>query len=215
MRLPARTSCARRRGARGQRLYCFVSSISVYADFTQANDEESPLAELGDLPADEVTNESYGPLKALCEDAVRDVFGRARSSCGRASSSGRTTRPAASRTGRTASRAAARCSRPAPPERPTQVIDVRDLGEWIVALCGAAHERHVQRDAPGVAWSELLDTCRRVAASDAEITWVERRRSCVEHEVGEWMELPLWIADPSHGGSADRRGREPRARGRL
>ena len=55
-------------------LYCFVSSISVYADFSGTKDEDSALAELGDLPDDEVTDESYGPLKALCEDAVRQVF---------------------------------------------------------------------------------------------------------------------------------------------
>ena len=55
-------------------LYCFVSSVSVYADFARPNDEDSPVAELGDLPADEVTNESYGALKALCEEAARDVF---------------------------------------------------------------------------------------------------------------------------------------------
>ncbi len=55
-------------------LYCFVSSISVYADFARPNDEDSPVAELGDLPEDEVTNESYGALKALCEEAAREVF---------------------------------------------------------------------------------------------------------------------------------------------
>jgi len=55
--------------------YCFVSSISVYADFSVSADEDSPLAQLGDQPGDEVTNESYGPLKALCEEAVRETFG--------------------------------------------------------------------------------------------------------------------------------------------
>ena len=93
-------------------LYCFVSSISVYADFSTPGDEDSPVAELGDQPDDEVTNESYGALKALCESAVRDVSASARSSFARDSSSGRTTRRAASPTGRTASRAVARCSRP-------------------------------------------------------------------------------------------------------
>ena len=35
--------------------YCFVSSISVYADFSSPNDEDSPVAELGDLSEDEMT----------------------------------------------------------------------------------------------------------------------------------------------------------------
>ena len=35
-----------------------------------------------------------------------------------------------------------------------------------------------------------------VAATDAQVTWVTDE-FLLEHEVGEWMELPLWIADPS------------------
>ena len=54
-------------------LYCFVSSISVYADFSVPMDEESALAPLGDHPVDELTSDfaNYGSLKALCEEAVR------------------------------------------------------------------------------------------------------------------------------------------------
>ena len=37
-------------------LYCFVSSLSVYADFTEPNDEDDPVAKLGDLADDEVTS---------------------------------------------------------------------------------------------------------------------------------------------------------------
>jgi len=59
----------------GSGLYCFVSSVSVYADFSVPANEESPVAELGELPDDEVTGESYGALKALCEAEVRETFG--------------------------------------------------------------------------------------------------------------------------------------------
>ena len=40
-------------------------------------DEESPLAELGELPDDELTEDysNYGALKALCERVVADVYG--------------------------------------------------------------------------------------------------------------------------------------------
>jgi 2'-hydroxyisoflavone reductase len=76
------------------------------------------------------------------------------------------------------------------------VIDVRDLGEWIVELCAHAANGTYNATHPGVSWGELLDTCRDVAASDAEITWVSPE-FLVEHEVGEWMELPLWLVDPS------------------
>jgi 2'-hydroxyisoflavone reductase len=176
--------------------YCFVSSVSVYRDFTKVNDEASPVAELGDLPAEEVTNESYGPLKALCEDAARDVFGaralvvRPGLIVGPHDPTGRFTYwpHRIARGGEVLA--------PAPPESPTQVIDVRDLAAWIVELCA----RHVggtyNATHPGVSRRVLLDTCREVASSDAEITWVSPE-FLVEQEVGEWMELPLWLVDPA------------------
>ena len=176
-------------------VYCFVSSISVYADFARPNDEDSPLAELGDLPANEVTNESYGALKALCEEAAREVF-RERALVvrpglivGPHDPTGRFTYwpHRVARGGEVVA--------PAPPDRRTQVIDVRDLGEWIVELCARGSSGTFNATHPGLMWSELLDSCRAVSGSDAEITWVPDD-FLLEHEVGQWMELPLWLADP-------------------
>ena len=176
--------------------YCFVSSISVYADLTAINAEESPVAQLGDLPADQVTEETYGPLKALCEDAVRDVFGerafvvRPGLIVGPHDPTGRFTYWAhrVARGGEVLA--------PAPPETPTQFVDVRDLGAWMVECCARGTSGTYNATHPGVSWSELLDTCRDVAESDARITWVTPD-FLVEQEVGEWMELPLWLADPA------------------
>ncbi len=177
-------------------VYCFVSSISVYEDFTSVNDEESAVAELGDLPADAVTEESYGALKALCEDAVRDVFGqralvvRPGLIVGPHDPTGRFTYwpHRIARGGEVLA--------PAPPETPTQVIDVRDLGAWLVELCARGADGTFNATHPGVSWEQLLDTCGRVTTSDAEITWVSPE-FLVEQEVGEWMELPLWLVDPA------------------
>ena len=176
--------------------YCFVSSISVYRDFTKINDEESAVAELGDLPADKVTEETYGPLKALCEDAARDVFGaralvvRPGLIVGPHDPTGRFTYwpHRIARGGEVLA--------PAPPESPTQVIDVRDLGAWIVELCARRASGTYNATHPGVSWQVLLDTCREAASNDAEITWVSPE-FLVEQEVGEWMELPLWLVDPA------------------
>jgi 2'-hydroxyisoflavone reductase len=176
--------------------YCFVSSISVYRDFTRVNGEESLVAELGDLPADEVTEESYGPLKALCEDAARDVFGaralvvRPGLIVGPYDPTGRFTYwpHRIARGGEVLA--------PAPPENPTQVIDVRDLGAWIVDLCARRANGTYNATHPGVSLKDLLATCRQVASSDAEITWVSPE-FLVEHDVGEWIELPLWLVDPA------------------
>jgi 2'-hydroxyisoflavone reductase len=183
-------------------LYCFVSSISVYADFTTPNDEDSPLAELGDLPADEVTNESYGALKALCEEAAREVF-RERALVvrpglivGPHDPTGRFTYwpHRMARGGEVVA--------PAPPDRRTQVIDVRDLGEWTVELCERGSPGTFNATHPGLMWSELLDSCRAVSGSDADVTWVPDE-FLLEHEVGQWMELPLWLADPEMAAADD------------
>ena len=47
--------------------YVYTSTVSVYADFHIHNLESSPLATIADETVEEVTGETYGPLKALCE----------------------------------------------------------------------------------------------------------------------------------------------------
>ena len=173
-------------------LYCFVSSVSVYADFSQPIDEESDVAQLGDGPDDEITEATYGPLKALCEAAVREAFDdraaivRPGLIVGPHDPTGRFTYwpHRIARGGEVLA--------PAPPDAPTQFVDVRDLGEWIVSLCERGIGGVFNATQPGVSWDELLQTCRSVAGADPTITWVSRD-FLVEQEVGQWMELPLWI----------------------
>lgn len=54
--------------------YAFVSTISVYAGFATGPREDDALAELDDDAVEEITGETYGGLKALCERAVTDAF---------------------------------------------------------------------------------------------------------------------------------------------
>jgi 2'-hydroxyisoflavone reductase len=60
--------------------YCFVSTGSVYAeDIPAGSDETAPLAPTGGLdPATlatvPITGDNYGPLKVLCEQAVRERY---------------------------------------------------------------------------------------------------------------------------------------------
>jgi len=174
--------------------YCFVSSISVYADFSVPVDEDSPVAELGELPGDAVTNESYGALKALCERDVERAYGdralvvRPGLIAGPHDPTGRFTYwpHRVARGGEVLA--------PAPPDEQVQAIDVRDLGEWIVSLCEGDAGGTFNATHPGFSWSELLEACSEASGSDAEIIWVDSQ-FLSEHEVGEWMELPLWLVD--------------------
>jgi 2'-hydroxyisoflavone reductase len=184
--------------------YLFVSSVSAYADQGRRNDEESPLAELGDDPDDRLTEDfsNYGALKALCEHVVRDVYGER---CG-------VVRPglivgAHDPTGRFTywPHRVARGGEvlaPAPPERKVQFVDVRDLGDWFVELLERRTSGAYNATHPGHGFEELLDTCRAVTGSDATFTWVPDAL-LAEHEVGEWMELPLWLHDPASVGTLD------------
>jgi nucleoside-diphosphate-sugar epimerase len=83
---------------------------------------------------------------------------------------------------------------PAPPDQPVQFIDVRDLGDWIVTAIEAGRSGAYNATGEPTTFARLLDGCMRVSG-DAEIVWVPPER-LVEAEVGEWMELPLWIVTP-------------------
>lgn len=54
--------------------YVFISSISVYPDFSVPRDESSPVGKLTDETVEKVDGETYGPLKALCEQAAEKAM---------------------------------------------------------------------------------------------------------------------------------------------
>ena len=82
------------------------------------------------------------------------------------------------------------------------MIDVRDLGEWIVALCERRTSGTFNATHPGITLSELLEACRAVSGGEAEVTWVPDE-FLLAHDVGQWMELPLWLADPAMAAADD------------
>ena len=176
--------------------YCFVSSISVYADVSSTLDEESPLQEPGDDPIDRLTEDysNYGALKGLCEEVVRRSFGdralvvRPGLIVGPHDPSGRFTYwpHRIARGGEVLA--------PAPPYRHVEFVDVRDLAEWILELCEQRVDGTFNATNTEIAWSELLESCLRVASSDCTLTWIPDD-FLLKQEVGQWMELPLWIAD--------------------
>lgn len=176
--------------------YTFVSTISVYGDMPSPPTEESPVVQLKE-PTEE-WREAYGELKAECEDIVRERFPNAFVPrpgliVGPWDPTGRFTywplRLAAG----------GRVLVPSPRSANAQLVDGRDLAQWIVraaeeGIAGTfnAVDRATTRE-------NLVDTCRRVADVDAEIVWVDPD-FLAEHEVSEWMELPLWLHSPEHRG---------------
>ena len=176
--------------------YTFVSSISVYADLSTPPTESSPLRELQE-PTEE-WREAYGELKVLCENVVRERYPNAFIPrpgliVGPWDPTGRFTYWPTRLAG------GGRVLVPLPTDAAAQVMDVRDLGSWIVRAAEEgtggtynAVDRPTTREA-------LIETCRRVAAADVELVWVDPD-FLNEHDVGEWMELPLWLYDAEHRG---------------
>jgi 2'-hydroxyisoflavone reductase len=173
--------------------YVYVSSISVYRDMSTPPVEGAAVAPLDDPASESI--EDYGALKAGCEQIVTDAFGdralivRPGLIVGPHDPTDRFTYwpRRIARGGRVLA--------PAPPSAPVQVIDARDLGRWIVHATEEGLSGTFNATGVPTTFGELVDTCMRVAGSDAEITWVEPEL-LVEAGVGEWMELPLWIASP-------------------
>jgi 2'-hydroxyisoflavone reductase len=173
--------------------YVYVSSISVYADMSTRPVEGAPVAELRDPASESI--EDYGALKAACERIVTEAYGE---------------RALVVRPGLIVGphdptdrftywpRRIARGGEvlaPAPPDAPVQFIDVRDLGAWIVHAVEQALAGTYNATGVPTTFAHLLETCVQVAGGDAELTWVSPEL-LIDAGVGEWMELPLWLASP-------------------
>jgi nucleoside-diphosphate-sugar epimerase len=82
---------------------------------------------------------------------------------------------------------------PGPADRPLQYVDARDLAAWMLACAAdgtAGPFNTVSR--PGHATiGEVLDGCREVTGSDAELVWLtpEVVEQC---GISGWTQLPIW-----------------------
>lgn len=174
--------------------YLFISTISVYEDDGTPFAEDHKLLTLEDETVETVDGQTYGPLKALCEQAAeaampgRVTVVRPGLIVGPMDNSGRFTYWPwrVSQGGEVLA--------PGNPEAAVEFIDVRDLA----AFCLLCIERDTfgifNANGPGVPFSmrELLIGCKVVLGSDARFTWLPDE-FLLENEVGPWMEMPLWI----------------------
>lgn len=180
--------------------YVFVSSLSVFADFSRpVEDENAPLGALADESAEELTGESYGPMKAMCERAVEEALpGRALNIRPGLIVGPHDTTVRFVYWPRRVARGGEVLA-PGRPEAKVQFIDARDLAEWTLRMteAGAAGVYNATGPATPLTFGELLEECRRVSRSDARFTWVDEK-FLLGAGVEPWSELPLWL--PEEGG---------------
>jgi 2'-hydroxyisoflavone reductase len=174
--------------------YVFVSSISVYRDLNQPDiNEEYPLATLSDETVEDVGDDTYGGLKALCERAVQQVYGER----------ALVIRPGlivgphdpTNRFTYWVTRAAqgGEVLAPIGPHYAVQVIDVHDLAEWTVRMAEAEASGVFNATGPDypLTLGAILQTATDTTASDARFVWASEE-FLLANDVTPWSELPLW-----------------------
>jgi 2'-hydroxyisoflavone reductase len=181
-------------GGRGGQ-YLLISSTSAYrTPVAPGFNEDAPLAELEDPATEEFSEETYGGLKVACERLATELF----------ESSGATVvRPTyvvgpydrsyrftwwVERIARGGTVLA-----PGGAADPIQVIDARDLGEWVVSLISRSVRGvfHAVSPPPTFGFGDLLKAiAAEVAPPGTTFTWVDAEFLLERVETAE--SIPLW-----------------------
>ncbi len=174
--------------------HVFISTMSVYADTDEPGLTESgALVSLEDPTVEEVTGETYGGLKVLCEEAAQASYGDALT----------VVRPTYvvgphDPTGRFTwwVRRIARGGEvlgPGPADSPIQLVDARDMAEWTVSLAeqGVSGAFNGVNTEPPFGFGDMLDTIvDAVAPAGTRVTWVDGGWLVEQGE--SYSSLPMW-----------------------
>lgn len=179
----------------------YVSSISAYAKNEAIGaDETAELARMEDPTVETMGPgyQYYGPLKVLCEEAAEAAFPgkctivRPGYIVGPGDSSDRFTYwPVRFQRG-------GEVLVPGTPTDPIQVIDVRDLADFMVKVGEARATGAFNACGPKekLAWGKVIEECKKAStAKDITVRWI----TPTEMEKFEGLQFPIWA--PSEGDS--------------
>lgn len=184
-------------------LYTFISTISVYDGEKITGPgakEDAALKMLEDESVEEVTGETYGGLKVLCERAAdaampgRVLHVRPGLIIGPHDPTDRFTfwPVNVARGGRLLA---------PPPDAPMQVIDTRDLAAWTLAQTAAGTTGAFTATGPAesLTFGAMLATCRAIAGDSAAEVLHADADFLTENGVSYWSDLPLWSPPDNEG----------------
>lgn len=186
--------------------YVFISSISVYANYRKIGINESdPVGRMEDETVEEITGETYGPLKALCEQAVQEIYEeraliiRPGLIVGSHDPTDRFTYWPV-RVARGGDVLA-----PEKPDAPVQIIDVRDLSDFIIRLIQENASGVYNATGPdyGLTLGKLLEVSKQVSGSDANFRWASVD-FLNQNKVEPWSDMPAWVPDDEEGAGFSR-----------
>ena len=174
--------------------YLFTSTASVYQFDQEHLDEDAALMPVED-PASEDVNKYYGPLKVLCEEAVRDVFGsrgtvvRLHVVAGPGDPTDRFTYWPVRIDG------GGEVIAPGDPDNPVQFIDVRDLSEFDLQLLERGIGGTYNAAGPTLhelSMAEFLYGIRAITNTAISFRWVDDA-----FLRDEQIRYPLWFSQNS------------------
>jgi 2'-hydroxyisoflavone reductase len=179
--------------------YVMISTLSVYADHSQPyKDETAAVGTIEDETVEQVTGLSYGPLKALCEQAAEERLPgkvanlRPGLIVGPGDPTDRWTYwPVRVQQG-------GEILAPGDGSDPVQIIDVRDLARFMVHCIEQKHAGVMNIVTPPnyLKMNTMLHGCKTAIFNDASFTWVPAE-FLVEQGVQAWQHMPAWV--PSEG----------------
>jgi 2'-hydroxyisoflavone reductase len=178
--------------------YIFVSSVSVYEDQSvRYLTEEAKTAVLKNPDTNEI-GENYGALKAACEKEVQKVFGeqaliiRPGLIVGPHDYTDRFTFwPHRGAKG-------GEIIVPEMKDPTIRFIDARDLADWIVRMAENKENGIYQAVGGSYNFNDFVQKCI-ANRNDATLVPVPEA-FLLEEKVGEWVEMPLWIASEEYRG---------------
>ncbi|MCH7601538.1 MAG: NAD-dependent epimerase/dehydratase family protein [Planctomycetes bacterium] len=190
--------------------YVFISTISVYDESLQSGiNEESPVGQLDDPSIEEITDGSFGPLKALCEQAVetalpgRSTIIRPGLIVGPLDTTYRYTYwpDRIARGGEVLA--------PGDGHDPVQIIDVRDLADFSIHCLEKGHTGVYNAVGPECRFTmaELVHGCKAVIGGCCTYTWVPGG-FLIAQGVSEWTDMPVWVTSGGLSTVSNDRARE-------
>ncbi len=174
--------------------YIFISTISVYSDFSMPGlHEGSELANMDEEPDSEEVGKWYGALKVRCEEqAEKAMPGRVTMvRCGLIIGPGDSTDRFTYWPERVAN--GAEVLAPGNGDDYLQTIDARDLADWVVHCVNNKLVGPYNTTNPAGLYTlrDVLETCRQELNPAAQITWVPGE-FLEEQGVSAMADLPLW-----------------------
>ena len=181
--------------------YQLVSSISVYDSFDgSGTDEDSTTRTLSDPTVETITGDTYGGLKALCEQAARAAFGprclvnRPGLLVGPHDPTGRFTWwvQRLQRGGVVLA--------PGDPATPVQFIDARDAAAWMLLQAERSTTGVFNLTGPAqpLTMNQFLTCARDTLDPGATLQWVGEQY-LQDQGVAPWSDLPVWLPHSDAG----------------